>query len=171
VQPNILQLIGNFQQGGSERQAVQLTRLLAESGRLRVHVACMDGTGVLRAEIERLGFADLPEFPLDSFYDLHFLRQLRRFARFLREREIDIIHTHDFYTNIFGILGATLARTPIRIASRRETAGFRTANQKRVERGVYAFAHAIVANAARDCRFERLSGSLDVFLREIDTRQ
>lgn len=147
MKANVLQLIEGFRQGGTERQAVQLTRLLHESGRFRIHVACMDGTGVLRAEIERLGFTNLSEFPLNSFYDLHFLRQLRRFAAFLCEREIDIIHTHDFYTNIFGVLGATLARTPIRIASRRETVSFRTANQKRVERGVYRFAHVIVANA------------------------
>jgi glycosyltransferase involved in cell wall biosynthesis len=147
MKAKVFQLIEGFRQGGTERQAVQLTRLLAESGRFQVDVACMNGEGALRAEIERLGFKSLPEFPLNSFYDAHFVRQLRRFAALLRAREIDIIHTHDFYTNIFGTLGATLARTPVRIASRRETASFRTKQQKRVERAVYHLAHSIVANA------------------------
>jgi glycosyltransferase involved in cell wall biosynthesis len=75
------------------------------------------------------------------------VKQLTRFARFLRERRIDIVHTHDFYTNVFGMIGAWLARAPARIASRRETTGVRTPAQKFVERRAYRLAHAIVTNA------------------------
>jgi glycosyltransferase involved in cell wall biosynthesis len=143
----VLQLISGFWEGGSERQAVQLTRLLLESGRYHVEVACLYGGGPLRGEVERLGFEEIPEFPLNSFYDRNAFVQLGRFRRFLREREIDVVHAHEFYTNIFGMTGASLARTPVRIASRRETTGTRTPLQKRVERGAYKLAHAIVANA------------------------
>jgi L-malate glycosyltransferase len=144
---NVLQLIGSFNQGGSERQAVQLARLLHEDGRYRVHVACMDGRGVLRDEIEGLGLDEIPEYRLTSFYNWNAMLQVRRFARLLREREIDIVHTHDFYTNVFGMAAARLARVPVRIASRRETTGWRTGAQKAVERFAYRFAHAIVANS------------------------
>src|SRR5881227_2061783 len=98
---NVLQLIGSFHQGGSERQAVQLARLLHESGRYRVHLATLDRGGLLRGEVERLEIGEIPEYRLTSFYNRNALAQVRRFARLLREREIDIIHTHDFYTNIF----------------------------------------------------------------------
>lgn len=144
---NVLQMVDSLYQGGSERQTVQLTRLLVESGRYRVHVACLKDTGPLRAELERLGFRDIPSFPLTSFYNNNAQFQLRRFARFLREREIDLIHVHDFYTNIFGMAGAALARTPARIASRRETDGIRTRAQRFVERRAYGLADALVANA------------------------
>ncbi len=148
MKPNILQLIGSFHQGGTERQVVQLTKLLVESDRYHVHIACLDGSGVLRSEVESLGFDKIPEFPLTSFYDRNFIRQLRRFARFLREREISLLHTHDFYGNVFGMVGATISRLPIvRIASRRETGGVRTAAQDFVLRRAYSRAHAIVANA------------------------
>jgi hypothetical protein len=50
--PNVLQLIGGFYQGGSERQAVQMMRLLKERDRYRVHIACLNGSGVLRKEAE-----------------------------------------------------------------------------------------------------------------------
>src|SRR4051794_32494984 len=116
---NILQLIGSFREGGSERQAIQLARLLKEEGRYRVHLACLDASGALRDEVERLGFGEIPEFRLSSFYDRNTVRQIRRFARWLRERNIALVHTHDFYSNIFGITGAALARVPARIASRR----------------------------------------------------
>ena len=82
---NALQLIGSFHQGGSERQAVQLTRLLLESGRCNVFVATLEREGVLLDEINRLGFKDVPEFRLNSFYDLHAVRQVRRFAQFLKK--------------------------------------------------------------------------------------
>ena len=124
---------------------MQLTRLLLESGRCNVFVATLDRSGVLLDEINRLGFHDVPEFRLNSFYDLHTARQVWRFARYLRKHEIDVVHAHDFYTNVFGMAGATLARVPVRIASRRESA-VRPETQRLVERSAYRMAHAVVAN-------------------------
>jgi glycosyltransferase involved in cell wall biosynthesis len=147
LKPEVLQLIGSFHQGGSERQAVQLARLLKESGRYNVHVACMDSTGMLRGEVESLALEEIPEYRLTSFYDRNALTQIRRFALHLQKRGIDIIQTHDFYTNVFGMAAARLARVPVRIASRRETTGWRTRAQKIVERNAYRFAHAILANS------------------------
>ena len=145
---NVLQLVSSFHQGGSERQAVQLSRLLAESGRFRVRVACLDGGGALREEAERLGVGEIPEYRLNSFYDRRMLTQLRRFARFLREQDIAVVQTHDFYSNVFGMLGAAWARVPVRVAARRETVGVRTDAQGWVQRRAYGLAHAVVANAA-----------------------
>ncbi|MEP7198300.1 MAG: glycosyltransferase [Chloroflexota bacterium] len=147
MKSNVLLFIDSFQQGGTERQVVQLTRLLHESGRYQVHLACLSRAGVLRAEVERLGFTDIPAFPLNSFYDRNALVQLRRFVRFLRERKIDIVETHDFYTNIFGMSGATLARTPVRIASRRESDGVRSARQRFIARSAFGLAHVVITNA------------------------
>jgi glycosyltransferase involved in cell wall biosynthesis len=144
---SVLHLVSSFHTGGSERQAVQLARLLKESGRYDVHLACLDGSGVLRDEAERAGFREIPEYRLSSFYDANMFRQLRRFAKFITERRIDVVQTHDFYSNIFGMIGATLARVPVRIAARRETSGWRSAAQKRAERMAYRLSHAVIANA------------------------
>ncbi len=144
---NVLQLVSSFHQGGSERQAVQLARLLRDSGRYRVHIACLSGEGVLRPEANQISAGEIAGFPLTSFYNRNFTRQLARFVRFVREREIEVVNTHDFYTNVFGIAGAALAGVPARIAARRETKGTRTPMQKKVERAVYRLSHAIVANA------------------------
>ena len=143
----ILQIVGSFHQGGSERQAVQLTRLLAESGRYRVRVACLDPEGVLRGEVERLNLGEVHAYPLTSFYDRRFVSQLRRFAAFLRAEGVDLVQTHDFYSNVFGMAGAALARVPARVASKRETQGMRTPAQRRIELFAYRLAHAVVANA------------------------
>jgi glycosyltransferase involved in cell wall biosynthesis len=147
MKPNVLLFIDSFNQGGTERQVVQLARLLRESGRYNVHMACLKSEGVLREEASRNGFHEIPEFRLKSFKELNAVKQARSFARLLKEREIVLVETHDFYTNIFGMAGAALARVPVRIASRRETDGVRTTAQKWAERRAFNLAHAIIANA------------------------
>jgi len=147
VKKNILQFVGSFHQGGSERQAVQLARLLREDATYNVFLATLNNEGVLRKEVEQSGFSDIPEFPLTSFYDLNFLKQLKKAARFLRENKIEIVHTHDFYTNVFGIAAARLAKVPVKIASKRETGGMRSKAQKQIEKRVFKTAAAIVVNS------------------------
>jgi L-malate glycosyltransferase len=147
----VLHLIPSFHQGGSERQAVQLVRLLAGEGSHSVLTACLDRNGPLAVELEGLDLGPNPEFPLNSFYDANMLRQLRRFARFVRDNRIQAVHTHDFYTNIFGIAAATLAGVPIKIAAKRETA-MRSRLQFFAERRAFGWASVVVANsgAVRD---------------------
>lgn len=147
MKKRVLQLIETFNQGGTERQAVQLTRLLHESNRFEISVACLGKEGPLLCEVERLNLGHIPDYPLNNFYDFNAFRQLRRFSSFLREREIDLVHAHDFYTSIFGMSASAMARVPVRIASRRETDGIRTPAQRWVERRSYNLAHVIVANA------------------------
>ena len=144
---NVLQFIGSFHTGGSERQAVQLTRLLHEAGEFNVFLACLNDEGILREEVEKIGFTEIPEFKLDSFYDLNFLKQLRNCARFLRENNIEIIHTHDFYTNVFGIAAARIAKVKVKIASKRETGGMRSKSQKTIENQIFRVADAITVNS------------------------
>ena len=147
MRPNVLQLIGSFHQGGSERQALQLTHLLRSSNRHKVHLACLSPEGSLREKVEEMGIKDILAFPLTSFYDRNAATQIRRFVKVLQTESIDIVQTHDFYTNVFGMFGAALARTPVRVAARRETSGVRTRSQSKAEKLAYQMAHAIVANA------------------------
>jgi glycosyltransferase involved in cell wall biosynthesis len=108
----------------------------------------------LLAEAEKLGVGEIPEFPLTSFYDWNMLKQLRRFRAFLRERNIDVIHTDGFYTNIFGIAGAKLAGVSARIGFRGETqTDGRTSAQNLVERRAFRWASVIHANSEAVKRF------------------
>jgi glycosyltransferase involved in cell wall biosynthesis len=143
----VLQLIDSFNQGGSERQALQLTRLLVQSGKFKIHLASLSPEGSLRSTIEDLDLGDIPSFPLNSFYDANAVKQLTRFVQWLKAARINVLHTHDFYTNVFGTTAGALARLPVRVASMRETAGMRTSTQKRVQRVAYSLAHHVVANS------------------------
>src|SRR5260221_2686367 len=146
MKPNVLFIIDSFEQGGSERQAMQLLTQLHASGKCRVRLACLQNRGSLRAEADQLGIGEIHEYALNSFYDLNFTRQLRRLVHFIKENEIDVVHTHCFYTNIFGMTGAFLAGVRARITSKGETDGFRTPLEKRAERAAFRLSHRVVAN-------------------------
>ncbi|MFN2577913.1 MAG: glycosyltransferase [Pyrinomonadaceae bacterium] len=146
MKPNVLFIIDSFEQGGSERQALQLLRQLHSSGEVRMHLACLQDRGPLRAEAEALGIEEIHEYPLTSFYDFNFVKQLRRLVGYIKKNKIDVLHTHCFYTNIFGMTGAYLAGVPARITSKGETDGFRTPMQKRAERMSFRLAHRVIAN-------------------------
>jgi glycosyltransferase involved in cell wall biosynthesis len=145
---NVLLLLNSFETGGAEGQLVLLARLLIESGRYHVHLACLSRTGPLLAEAEKLVDEEIAEFPLNSFYDGNMAKQLRKFRSFLRERKIDVVHTDGFYTNVFGLIGAKLAGVPARIGFRGETqTDGRTPAQNFIERSAFRFASVVHANS------------------------
>jgi glycosyltransferase involved in cell wall biosynthesis len=147
LKPAVLQLIDSFNQGGSELQATQLTRLLCESGSFAIHLATLNPEGPLRTSVAGLDLPPIPPFPLTSFYDLNAVRQLRALVAYLRKHKIQVVHTHDFYTNVFGMAASMLARVPVRIASMRETAGMRSESQLKAQRLAYKLASQVVGNS------------------------
>lgn len=144
---NVLHFVGSFHQGGSESQAIQLAELLRKDETCNVFLATLNQEGILRDRAEKIGFPIIPEFRLTTFYDLNFLKQLRECAAFIRANKIDIVHTHDFYTNVFGMAAARMARVNLKIASKRETTQMRSFIQNRVEKRLFNIADAIVANS------------------------
>lgn len=144
---NVLQFIGSFHQGGSERQAVQLTKLLADDGRVKVFAATLNKEGVLLDELEKLNLPEIAEFKLTSFYNANFFKQLKKCAAFLKKNKMDIVHTHDFYTNVFGVAAARLAGIKLKIASKRETDGMRSKTQILLEKQIFKLSDQIVANS------------------------
>lgn len=146
ARPKVLQLIGSFESGGSELQAVNLAKNLYEDGDFDVYLACLDKRGPLLSKIDWMDQEDIPEFKLSSFYDLNFLKQIGSMAAFIRQNQIDLIHTHDFYTNIFGMFSGARAGLRPRIASKRETLS-KSKMQFFAEKQAFRLAKKIVINA------------------------
>lgn len=144
---NVLYFIWGLGEGGAEHQMLQLAQRMKDSAGYRVHIACLLRTGDLLNKAEQLVGEEVPGFPITSFYNHTMVVQLRRFAQYLREKEIEIIHAQDFYSNIFGMIGATLAGVPARIAFKGETEFSRTPRQRFAERCSFRLAHAVVANS------------------------
>jgi glycosyltransferase involved in cell wall biosynthesis len=147
VKKRILQLIPSFHSGGSERQAITLTRKLRDGGSFDVLAATLNREGILLPEFQDSYPLEIPEYRLTSFYDRNFIRQVRGFEEYLKENAINLIHTHDFYTNVFGMAAAMLARTPVRITSKRESEGLRSRAQDVVEKIAFGRSDAVLVNS------------------------
>ncbi|MCS6873987.1 MAG: glycosyltransferase [Pyrinomonadaceae bacterium] len=139
----VLQLVSSFNLGGSENHAVQLINSLYQR-KIKVFVAALRKEGELLKQI--FNQDKIVEFRINSFYNLNFVRQLFRGAKFIRQNGIQIVHTHDFYSNIFGTLAALSVGAKV-IASKRETGGMRSKMQTWVEKQVFRLASVILANS------------------------
>ena len=125
-----------------------MTELIRRLNRHRyaVHVACFNSRGAWFPRVADVA-ASVAEFPIAGFGRPGTLRQLFRFAAWLRRHRIAVIQTCDLYANIFGLIGAALAGVPVRIGSRRELNPDKSAKQIRLQRLAYRFATRIVANS------------------------
>jgi L-malate glycosyltransferase len=136
----------SFESGGTEGQMLELISRLDRS-RFEVHLACFHRSGVWLPRAERAA-QSLEEFPIAGFARPSTASALARFVRWCRARKLALLHTCDFYANVFGLVGAALARVPIRIANRRELNPDKSQPQILLQRAAYTIAHRIVANSA-----------------------
>jgi len=106
--PVLFRVTNNLKVGGVQRRLRALLPLLTEH--YEVHVVTYKDKGVFFDELAELGV------------HTHFLPRkghwnpvaIWKLARLFRNHRADIVHTHSFGGNIFGILAAALARVPVR---------------------------------------------------------
>ena len=103
--------------GGTEINAVRTAERL-DRERFALSVIALHGEGPLRARYEEAGIP-VESFPIGSLVGRDALHQGRRLRRLLVERQVDVVHCHDMYSNAFVAPWARLARVPALITSRR----------------------------------------------------
>ena len=107
--PVLFRVTNNLKVGGVQRRLRALLPLLTEH--YEVHVVTYKEKGAFFDELAALDV------------HTHFLPRkghwsplaIRKLAALFRKHQADIVHTHSFGGNIFGILAAALARVPVRI--------------------------------------------------------
>lgn len=107
--PVLFRVTNNLNVGGVQRRVRALLPLLTEH--YEVHVATYKDKGIFFDELSDLGIRT------------HFLPRaghwnpfaIWKLAQLFRRHHADIVHTHSFGGNIFGIQAAALARVPVRI--------------------------------------------------------
>jgi glycosyltransferase involved in cell wall biosynthesis len=134
-----------FAIGGTERHVASLADGLDYS-RFELEFGCLRRSGEFLAAIQARGLT-VNEYAVTRLYGPHTVAQQLRFARYLRRRRIQIMHSYNFYPNVFAIPAARLARTPIVLASIRDTGAYLTPRQRRVQRLACRLADHILVNA------------------------
>lgn len=136
--------LDNLQIGGTELNAVRWAEQLPRD-RFQLTVVVFQADGPLRERFVRTG-AKVVHLPLESLYGAGAVRLGARFARLLRRERIQILHTQDIYSNIFGVPWARLARVPAVVASRRWWHLNPRPIHRIANRWAYRGAHRVLAN-------------------------
>jgi glycosyltransferase involved in cell wall biosynthesis len=103
--------------GGSERQLAEVARAL-DRRRFEPIVACFNDDGMRADELRDAGVA-VVEFPVRSFRAPATARIASSFFRWLRAREIAVVHPFDVPTVLFAVPIARAARVPVVLTSQR----------------------------------------------------
>jgi glycosyltransferase involved in cell wall biosynthesis len=136
--------IDNMNVGGTELNAVRTAERLDRS-RYSLRVASLQAEGPLLARYAALG-VEVRAFPLSNLYGAGALRRGRELAAWLRAGEVDVLHAHDSYSNIFAVPWARVAGVRT-IASRRWWEGSPGLHRRAAARAGYALADAVLANS------------------------
>jgi len=135
-------MINTFETGGSERQCALLAQN-ANAAKFAVHVGCVNPRGPLAGQ-----FREFAQFPLGgSLFGWRSLRTRLALARHLRQKQVQVAHAFDFYTNLTLVPAARLARVPVVIGSHRQLGDLLTPAQFRVQAATFRWCDAVVCNS------------------------
>jgi L-malate glycosyltransferase len=113
----ILLLTRSLGLGGTERQLAEIAKALDRAA-FRPHVGCFHAEG-FRAEELRAAGVPVVRFPVTSFVRPSVISGLLAMGRYIREHEIQLVHTFDVPLNLFGVPAARLFRVPRVLSSQR----------------------------------------------------
>jgi L-malate glycosyltransferase len=114
----VLLLIRQFGIGGTERQLTETARFL-DRDRFSPHVGCFRPTGPRLAELERAGIPIL-HLPVTSFLSpADLFRGGKTLVNYLRQHNIQVVHSFDAPLNVFSVPIAKFAGVPAVLSSQR----------------------------------------------------
>lgn len=137
--------IDSFGIGGTELNAVRSIEAL-DLDRFQVTVFHFHEDGPIRSRYETLRVRMI-HLPISRLYTPATAIQGLRLVRIIREQEIQIVHTHDVYTNIFAVPWARIFGRCRVIASRRWLYETPRPGLTPLNRWSYRFATLVLANS------------------------
>src|SRR5262249_17719701 len=142
--------LNHFFVGGTERQFIYVANGLDRS-RFAVDVACFRREGPLVNSLKP--DVSVHTYPVrGSSYSVSSVRSQLKLLQDVRRRQIDIVHTYGWYTNVFAIPASRLALRPSIIASIRDAGAYMTPAKIHALKFVCRLADRVLANsyAGRD---------------------
>ncbi len=144
----IFYLVDSLNIGGTETQAVELARRM-DPKKYEVTLACLRKEGPL---LEKLNGStvNLVEFhPKGGIDSPRGLYQLARMVAYLRRGKFDVVHAHDLWSNMIGLVAGKLAGVPVIVTSQRDLshADWYQGSRKRWLRKAQNASSAVLTNA------------------------
>lgn len=143
-------VIDNMGLGGTELNAVRTAERL-DRARFDLRVVCIGADGPLSDRYRAMG-VPVVRIELRSMYGPTMLSAGLRFMRYLRDEQIQIVHAHDMYSNVFATVWARVAGTPVVIASRRWWHSLPNRKLRLGNAAAFRMAGAVLANSPQVAR-------------------
>jgi glycosyltransferase involved in cell wall biosynthesis len=140
----VLLTIRQLDFGGTERQITVAAKSFDRS-RFTPHIGCFSADGE-RADELRAANIPIVIFPVRSLYAPSTLAAASHFVRYIHRHRIQLLHTFDVPTTVFGVAFGRMARTPVVISSQRANRHLTTGSNRRLLRITDRMVDAIVVN-------------------------
>ncbi len=138
--------LDSFAIGGTELNAVRTAEVL-DPDRIELCVFHLQTQGSLRSRYERLGVR-MTHVPIPNLYSPRTALQGVRLAGLLRRWNVDVVHSHDIYCNIFMVPWARMLTRCSIIASRRWWYVTPRPELVTANRWTSVLAHRVLANSS-----------------------
>ena len=143
-------VIDNMGFGGTELNAVRTAALL-DRERFDLRVVCIGRDGPLSERYRELGIP-VVRLPIRNLYGPTMIAAGVRFARFVRSEDIQVVHAHDMYSNVFATIWGRIAGAPVVIASRRWWHSLPNWKLRLGNAAAFRLARAVLANSPQVAR-------------------
>jgi len=115
----IFYLVDSLNIGGTETQAVELARRM-DPAKYDVTLACLLKEGPLLEKLNGSAVNVVEFHPKGGIDSPRGLYQLARMVAYLRRGSFDVIHAHDLWSNMIGLVAGKLAGVPVIVTSQRD---------------------------------------------------
>jgi L-malate glycosyltransferase len=113
----ILLMSRQLSYGGTEKQIAEVAKGL-DRDRFEAHVGCFVSGGMRADELAAAGIPIVP-FDVCSFKSPSAISAARQMGHYIRQKHIEIVHTFDVPTDVFGVFTAAAYKAPFIISSQR----------------------------------------------------
>jgi glycosyltransferase involved in cell wall biosynthesis len=135
-------MLNSFETGGSERQFVSLAKSL-DPEKFSLSLGCIQTKGPLRDL-----FGEVPRFKLGgSVYGWKSWHSRWQLSRHLRQKQIQIAHAFDFYTNLTLVPAARWAGVSVVIGSQRQLGDLLSPTQSRLQKAAFGLCDVVLCNS------------------------
>ena len=149
----IFYLLDSLNIGGTETQAVELARRM-DPAKYEVTLACLRKEGPLLEKLNGSSVNVVEFHPKGGIDSPRGIYQLARMVAFLRRGKFDVVHAHDLWSNMIGVIAGKLAGIPVIVTSQRDLshdAWYKSGRKKWLRRAQGASSSVLVnASMIRD---------------------
>jgi glycosyltransferase involved in cell wall biosynthesis len=142
---NLCLFTDRFGHGGTQHQFAELVSRLDQS-KYNLLVACFSRTGEFYELVEAAGL-QVVEFSRGRWFAPSTFQCALAWMTLIRRQSIELVHTFDYYTNVFAGPLTRLAGVPFLVTSRRDTGSMFSPRQRWALRSVFTQSNCVVVNS------------------------